>query len=1219
MRFLRFLPKSRKPLSRGQGAPRPKARPFLESLEDRTVPTVLWTPAGTPPVATDGHGGVLGQTSPGVPIHLIFWGSYWATNAGSSLAAQAQYAMTAGFYNTAYLDGLHEYNTAYRAYASSDHPAVFDYSNSPSSVSSGDIATEVRYAISNLGVPETDAYANQGVYWVITAPGVTSPGALAFHDINYYVDSQGDLDQIVYGWSSNVGTLDTYYGLMANISHELAEAFTDPNINGWHTTANEICDGEALNYGYRLNGYLMQSYWSQANGAFEVTDGNSQNFVFTGPYVGNANSFNGGTLNLYGDQFGAGWNDSISIDENGSGGIVATLNGQTVSFDPGFVTRINVYCGSGSNTVNVYNTNVPMSIQGGGADTVTLGNGYDGMAGITADVTVTNPPDYTTLNLLDTANTSSRTVSVTNSSVSGLAQGTVYYREADLSALNIYGGAGGNTFYVSSTPDNLHGVSTYLNSGSGYNSVNVEGTNSYLTVDGGSGFQAVYVGSNGSSFGGTLATINGSVYVYNSSSAGYSYLFVDDSGDATGQTMNLSFDGLTDTGSRASINWTTYGAGDGGITYLQVRGGSGFNTFNVYSTGISPWSYSTSVYTGTGGADVNVQSTLGGLDVINQGGHDNVMIGSLVPTVGGGTLSDINGSVYVYGDGETWLTVDDSGDTASQTVSLYDGQLSGLAQGNVYWTDGSSSTGLGGVDLLEVLGSTGSNTVNVYGTSPFYYDTWLNGTGGAGTTVNVQSTSANGASGSRNLYIDGGSSGQTVTLGSLAPTLGGTLANLLGDVDVSDLSVGITSLIIDDSGDSTGHSATLTATSLDGLAPAAIYYGTPVSALTIRGSSHNDALTVSGTSASTPVTWKAGGGNNTLIGPDTSNTWILSSRNGGTLGNLTFASVQNLTGGSDIDTFKIKPHGAVTGIINGGSGTADRLDLSLYGSAVTVNLQTKTAPGMAHFANIEALTGSTASDTLIGANVANTWQVLSNNTGKVGNCSFGSFENLIGGSNNDTFTLSAGKGVSGTIDGGAGMDTLSYAAYGSAQPVAVDLSAGTATNISGGIVHIENVTGGAGNDTLSGDAGDNVLLGNAGNDVLNGGPGGNDVLVGGAGNDKLTGGPGRSLLLGGAGADTLTGGAGDDLLIAGTTNYDTNAQALLAVLSEWQRTDADYTTRISHLRNGGGKNGSFKLTSSTVHADTSADVLTGGAGQDWFWAQLPQDTLTDRDPSEQVN
>ena len=68
-----------------------------------------------------------------------------------------------------------------------------------------------------------------------------------------------------------------------------------------------------------------------------------------------------------------------------------------------------------------------------------------------------------------------------------------------------------------------------------------------------------------------------------------------------------------------------------------------------------------------------------------------------------------------------------------------------------------------------------------------------------------------------------------------------------------------------------------------------------------------------------------------------------------------------------------------------------------------------------------------------------------------------------------------------------------------------------------------NLTGGAGNDTLTGDAIDagsyDKLFGLAGNDILSG-LAGNDSLDGGAGNDALTG---------GAGKDTLTGGAGNDV------------------------------------------------------------------------------------------
>jgi hypothetical protein len=393
------------------------------------------------------------------------------------------------------------------------------------------------------------------------------------------------------------------------------------------------------------------------------------------------------------------------------------------------------------------------------------------------------------------------------------------------------------------------------------------------------------------------------------------------------------------------------------------------------------------------------------------------------------------------------------------------------------------------------------------------------------------------------------------------------------------------------------------------------YNGAGVEKWQANGQGGNDTFTVAAGGA---ATIDGGIGTDTLIGADGTNAWVLTAAGAGTLNGASFLNLENLTGGAGTDSFKIKPGGSVAGTINGGSGTADKLDFSLYGTAVTVNLQTRTAPGMGHFANLEVLTGSTATDTLQGANVASTWQITANNAGKVGSYSFSSFEDLTGGSANDTFTLSNGKGVAGTIDGGGGMNTLNYAAYTTAVAVTLaDSGLSGATNITGGIANIQNVTGGAGNDTLTGNSADNILLGGAGNDVLSGGPAGNDILVGGAGNDALTGGAGRSLLLGGGGADTLTGGGNDDVLIAGTTSYDTNTTALLALLSEWKRTDEDYVTRIINLRNGVGPGNSFKLTSTTVHNDTSVDGLTGGPGLDWFWGSLSE--ITDLQTGEQVN
>ena len=76
-------------------------------------------------------------------------------------------------------------------------------------------------------------------------------------------------------------------------------------------------------------------------------------------------------------------------------------------------------------------------------------------------------------------------------------------------------------------------------------------------------------------------------------------------------------------------------------------------------------------------------------------------------------------------------------------------------------------------------------------------------------------------------------------------------------------------------------------------------------------------------------------------------------------------------------------------------------------------------------------------------------------------------------------------------------------------------------------------------------------------------------------------------------------------MIGGSTDYDANLPALLAVMREWGRTDADYGTRLKHLQGAlaGGLNGSYRLTTATVHDDGTVDTLYGWAGMDWFLAR----------------
>ena len=152
------------------------------------------------------------------------------------------------------------------------------------------------------------------------------------------------------------------------------------------------------------------------------------------------------------------------------------------------------------------------------------------------------------------------------------------------------------------------------------------------------------------------------------------------------------------------------------------------------------------------------------------------------------------------------------------------------------------------------------------------------------------------------------------------------------------------------------------------------------------------------------------------------------------------------------------------------------------------------------------------------------------------------------------------------MDGGAGIDTLSYQSASGGVTLNLGLTTAQVTGGAGTdtIKGFENLLGSGFSDTLSGSTGDNVIDGGAGNDTLNGGTGTDTVsyqsasggvtlslglttaqvtggagtdtilsfenLLGGRFDDRLTGSTGTNVIDGGAGNDTLNGGAGTDTL-----------------------------------------------------------------------------------------
>ena len=359
----------------------------------------------------------------------------------------------------------------------------------------------------------------------------------------------------------------------------------------------------------------------------------------------------------------------------------------------------------------------------------------------------------------------------------------------------------------------------------------------------------------------------------------------------------------------------------------------------------------------------------------------------------------------------------------------------------------------------------------------------------------------------------------------------------------------------------------------------------------------------------------------TLIGPNVANTWTLSAANGGTVGTFTFSAVENLTGGTSTDTFKITT-GSVSGKIDGGAGT-DTLDYSGDGgAAATVNLATSAATKTGGIANIEKLVGSTSTaDTLIGPNVANTWTISAANGGTVGTFTFSAVENLTGGTSTDTFKITTGS-VSGKIDGGAGTDTLDYSGDG-AVAANVNLATSAATK-TGGIANIEKLVGSTSTaDTLIGPNVANTWTISA----ANGGTVGTftfsavENLTGGTSTDtfKITTGSVSGKIDGGAGTDTLdysgdggaaanvnlatsaaskTGGiANIEKLVGSTSTADTligpNVANTWTISAANGGTVGTFTFSAVENLTGGTSTDTFKITTGSV-----TGKIDGGAGTD---------------------
>jgi Ca2+-binding RTX toxin-like protein len=299
-----------------------------------------------------------------------------------------------------------------------------------------------------------------------------------------------------------------------------------------------------------------------------------------------------------------------------------------------------------------------------------------------------------------------------------------------------------------------------------------------------------------------------------------------------------------------------------------------------------------------------------------------------------------------------------------------------------------------------------------------------------------------------------------------------------------------------------------------------------------------------------------------------------------------------LYGGDGNDTFLEGVGKTFRELVSGGNGS-DVINYSSRTSALSVTV-TATSVASANDGDLsssagngpenddikddlESIIGTPANDSLVGGGLQGILLIggLGNDTVSGG---LGA-DTLNGGAGNDLF-LDGSRGTNGAdvFIGSDGIDTVDFSGRTTGIICSLDGSAddgelGEADNVGS---DLENIIGGAGDDSLTGSARNNLIIGGLGADSMHGGGGVDTVsysnytagvtaslapttsgtdssqtngtgagteldwifgdienLTGGTGADSLVGNSGPNELVGGAGNDSLAGGAGDDVLEGG--------------------------------------------------------------------------------------
>jgi hypothetical protein len=479
--------------------------------------------------------------------------------------------------------------------------------------------------------------------------------------------------------------------------------------------------------------------------------------------------------------------------------------------------------GTGNDTVNVFATQGGLNVfNPGGHDSVNVGLGNMGSINGFVDA---KGPAPTALNLNDSDDTTARTVTMNDGSVTGLGGGTgtiswtpTPFGIGGVTSVEVVDGTANNTININNTSNLFAG--TDLLTGTGNDTVNIHATQGGATggltiFNRGRSILSINVGL------GSVASINGQVNVQGFTTA---TMLVDDHLDSTSRTVTLNNGVLTGLGNNGSIQFTPV------VQLLTIDGPSKATTYDIQST-----TTATTLNGGAGNDIINVGSSnsldgIQGALTVNGGGGTNALNANDSSSASGQsyTLSNTTlarsgiasiayaslATIRVTGSGNDILTLlspvptavatgfdGGSGTNTLQGASVRNGWIiTGANSGrldNVFFSNFQNVVGGTGVDVFSFSSANATIGSINGGGAPAHQGDWLDYSSLATpVTVNLQTGAATGvASGVTSIQdVHGGKGANTLT--------GNSQGNILIGGAGSDLITGGTgaSLLIGDAG-----------------------------------------------------------------------------------------------------------------------------------------------------------------------------------------------------------------------------------------------------------------------------------------------------------------------------------------------------------------------------------------------------------------------------------